>query len=445
MFVSGAPGLPNNPSFSPAVPPRFAPSAQACMNIPCICPYMGVSLLLASVWNYAVLQLKRSGEYDRISVMHRQVGSSSGAHSGPGFLPWHREYMKRIEIALRMIDPGISLPYWDSVMDSYLPDPRDSIMFSELFMGETDQAGQLVYGPFAGFRTLEGRPHIVRRLATEGKLLTEANINNLLSQTETQNVLAYTAPQNGCPFRPNFGALEYTHSSVHLWIGGDMKPPSTSANDPIFFLHHCFVDFIWEMWRQTRQNRYSRETAYPPDIGACANSQHFSYAQMRPWDKQNQDGLSNEYTDNLYRYAPRATCSVQNTNCGSPYLFCDTRGSPHCVSKIKPNGLCRGFEDFDACWQGTCVASWCRPGQPIRGRPNAFTSTNCYNDDPCCEAWARDGECAVNPIYMNRYCRRSCRLCNNPTDGRTGESMCRSNLICGCNFTRIPILLSLYR
>ncbi|KAK6743998.1 hypothetical protein RB195_010976 [Necator americanus] len=481
----GAPGVPGNPNFSPAVPQRFAPSAQGCMNIPCICPYMGGRVgnggcilpngqpyLMAlrkeyrmmtdnerNRWNNAIIQLKRSGEYDRLSVMHRQVGSSSGAHSGPGFLPWHREYMKRLEIAVRMVDPGVAMPYWDSVMDSYLPDPRDSVLFSPIFMGETDGAGQVVRGPFAGFRTLEGRPNIVRRLATEGKLFSEANINNLLSQNEVQNVLAYTAPQNGCPFRPYFGALEYTHSSVHLWIGGDMKPPSTSANDPIFFLHHCFVDFVWEMWRQSRQNRFTRETAYPPDIGTCANSQHFSYAQMRPWDKQNRDGLSNEYTDNLYRYAPRATCSRQNPNCGSPYLFCDTRGNPHCVSKIKPNGLCRGFEGFDACWQGSCVASWCRPGQQfqeqlpqttavqatqqnnenpqtqrqqqqqqqnrlVAQRPptpiNPAASNNCYNDDPCCDAWARQGECQINVAYMNRYCKRSCRLCVNPTDNRTG-------------------------
>lgn len=38
---------------------------------------------------------------------------------------------------------------------------------------------------------------LFRRLATEGKLFTEANINGLLTQTEIQNVLAYTAPQNG--------------------------------------------------------------------------------------------------------------------------------------------------------------------------------------------------------------------------------------------------------
>ncbi|CAJ0598669.1 unnamed protein product [Cylicocyclus nassatus] len=218
------------------------------------------------------------------------------------------------------------------------------------------------------------------------------------------------------------------------------------------------------MWRQSRQNRFAREKAYPPDIGTCANSQHFSYAQMRPWDKQNRDGLANEYTDNLYRYAPRPTCTRQNPNCGSPYLFCDTRGNPHCVAKIKPNGLCRGFEGFDACWQGACISSWCRPGrapqlaeqpqtttalqnlqqrntlqpiqpvqplqtvQPSTPRPqptpvvpiNTVANSNCYNDDPCCDLWAQQGECRMNVAYMNRYCRRSCRICSNPTDNRMG-------------------------
>ncbi|GMR42861.1 hypothetical protein PMAYCL1PPCAC_13056, partial [Pristionchus mayeri] len=471
---------------------------QGCKNLQCFCSMIGnrpgcgnrayrreyrmLSDGERQRFHNALNVLKNNGEYDRISIMHRQVGTSSGAHSGPGFLPWHREYMKRMEFALRAIDPSISLPYWDSVLESYLPDPRDSIMFSAPFMGDTDAGGNVVFGAFGRFRTLEGRPTINRQLGREGRMFTEANLNAVFSRTAVQDVLAYTAPQGGCPFPTNFQALEYTHSSVHLWIGGDMKPPTTSANDPIFFLHHCFVDFIWEQWRQMRQSRAQRETAYPPDVGTCANSQHFSYAAMRPWDLMNREGLANYYTDGIFSYAPRPSCSATNPNCGSPYLFCDPRGNAHCVAKIKLNGRCNGFEGLDACWGGVCQGGFCRAGNFGGARstfgttqaqtantfaattrpqttaatrfPNTqqttrftnaqttrqqttfttprptFTNTiattsrgadaNCFNDDPCCEPWARIGECRTNAAYMSRYCRRSCHYCSNPFDNQTG-------------------------
>ena len=31
------------------------------------------------------------------------------------------------------------------------------------------------------------------------------------------------------------------HNRVHVWVGGSMGP-GTSPNDPIFFLHHAYVD-----------------------------------------------------------------------------------------------------------------------------------------------------------------------------------------------------------
>uniref|UniRef100_A0A913HEI6 Guanylate cyclase domain-containing protein n=1 Tax=Strongyloides stercoralis TaxID=6248 RepID=A0A913HEI6_STRER len=458
------PTLPNN---------NIQPIPQACMNLQCLCPYFHGQLgpngqcmlpnggvLQKSLrreirtlsdnerqrYFAAVRVLKNNGEYDRLSAQHRSVATASGAHAGPAFLLWHREFMKRFEIALKLVDPSISVPYWDSVMDNYLPNPADSISFSHLFFGESPQNGMLYNGPFVGFRTLEGLPGITRNLGREGHLFTEQNIQNVLSQTSIVNTLAYTAPLRGCMYQSYFGAIEYIHGAVHNWLGGTVLKISTSVNDPIFFQHHCFVDYIFEAWRQTRQNRMERENAYPPDIPQCMNSQHFSTSVMRPFNILNRDGLSNGYTDNLYSYAPRPTCSFQNRNCGSQYLFCDPRGSPHCVSKIKLGGLCTGFEGMDACYGGICVNGRCVGGNNNRGfamrgtildnnhtdeaidikkssRKNSeifkitpmvnISSTNllCLNNDPCCDLWSELDECEANPEYMTKYCRRSCHEC----------------------------------
>uniref|UniRef100_A0A914PKX5 Tyrosinase copper-binding domain-containing protein n=1 Tax=Panagrolaimus davidi TaxID=227884 RepID=A0A914PKX5_9BILA len=110
---------------------------------------------------HSVLQkLKNLGIFDGFNKQHK--AAAAGSHLGPAFLPWHREFLKRFEIAIRMMDPGLAIPYWDSTMDFHLPEPKDSILWTPMFLGESDEDGIVVSGQFVGWKTLEGRDNIKR-------------------------------------------------------------------------------------------------------------------------------------------------------------------------------------------------------------------------------------------------------------------------------------------
>ncbi len=48
------------------------------------------------------------------------------------------------------------------------------------------------------------------------------------------------------------GDLEFNpHNTVHRQIGGAMADPNFAALDPIFWMHHCNIDRLWEAWMQT--------------------------------------------------------------------------------------------------------------------------------------------------------------------------------------------------
>jgi tyrosinase len=55
------------------------------------------------------------------------------------------------------------------------------------------------------------------------------------------------------------------HNRVHVWIGGDMSP-STSPNDPVFYLNHCNVDRIWERWMTDHGRLYLPDDTAPASL-----------------------------------------------------------------------------------------------------------------------------------------------------------------------------------
>lgn len=73
------------------------------------------------------------------------------------------------------------------------------------------------------------------------------------------------------------------HNRVHLWVGGNMVP-MTSPDDPVFFLHHCFVDKVWADWQavQKKENpdaapHYAPEQDGPPG--------HNLKDTLKPWNR----------------------------------------------------------------------------------------------------------------------------------------------------------------
>ncbi|KAF7637878.1 Tyrosinase_Cu-bd domain-containing protein [Meloidogyne graminicola] len=315
-------------------------------------------------------RFKKSGFYSRLGMIHRR----SGVHSGPSFFPWHREFLKRLEIVYRSFHPEntvpiLGLPYWDSTLDGGLPAPEDSIMFSDYLLGEADESGFVTTGLFSNWTTMDGRHSFQRMFGDQpdGEFFNEARIDFTLSQTNVDRVLAFSLPLHTCTnYELDDRFLEYSHDYVHYFISGDMQERFSSSNDPIFFMHHGFVDSIWEMWRQKRQTRHQRERDYPRNDGECMPEWHFSDAFMPMLQPlRNLDALSNNYTDNMYEYAKRPSCpNGQSEECGNiKYLWCDVKtniGYPVCVAKIKPGGNCKGFEwSSEICYKGQCLEGKC--------------------------------------------------------------------------------------
>lgn len=92
------------------------------------------------------------------------------------------------------------------------------------------------------------------------------------------------------------------HNRVHLWVGGSMEP-MTSPNDPVFFLHHCFIDKIWADW-QTLQKKENPSASphYAPESGGPPS--HNIDDQLKPWKHTIRDVLDIEKLGYSYEQPP---------------------------------------------------------------------------------------------------------------------------------------------
>jgi tyrosinase len=242
--------------------------------------------------------------YDVFVYYHRRVSNlkRDGAHRGPAFLPWHREFLYAFEAALENVSgkDDLAIPYWNWT------DPASTAaVFGEDFMGGNGVAGKhhaVMNGPFRKgrwrIRVAEGaasdnpfepdvdqvadHPYIQRAFGSSE----EHGVKDLPTAAEMERVLAVTEydskPWNKnsdprfsfrCALegwgRPDAVDDRGAHNQVHLWVGGEWKERggtqlgtisgAASPNDPVFWLIHSNIDRLWTGWEADHGFQYEPE------------------------------------------------------------------------------------------------------------------------------------------------------------------------------------------
>jgi tyrosinase len=193
----------------------------------------------------------------------------NGAHRGPVFCPWHRVMLMVLERNLQRVlaDPSFGLPYWDWAADGDLPPAGQlaSAVWGPACMG--GNGSPVASGPFR-FDAADPDSWRIRVQGTSsgGLAVTDRGLKRKLTHDapglpmsshvahalalNTYDAEPWSTQSAGFRNRLEGWAADpgsrppWTHNLVHVWIGGDMSP-STSPNDPVFYLNHCNVDRIW--------------------------------------------------------------------------------------------------------------------------------------------------------------------------------------------------------
>ena len=261
-------------------------------------------------WRYQAAIHEYSRDFDPLASDDDQLPSTNDRtrfwnqcqHGSWFFLPWHRMYLSCFERIVRktVVELGgpddWTLPYWN-YSDKDNPDARK------------------LPPAFRAMKLPDGSPNALRIEARSSAMnngglmgVNDVDIEPCLKETVYKQpavgVTSFGGPQTGFHHPPGgFGTLEAVpHGSVHGRVGGGqwMGRFNTAALDPIFWLHHCNIDRLWEVWRQRNpQNVNPAEADWLTNLSFELHDETGSEVSMVPSEviDSTAEPLSYEYED----------------------------------------------------------------------------------------------------------------------------------------------------
>lgn len=181
---------------------------------------------------------------DNFSLLHNNAAT---------FLPWHRYYAMAVEDVLRNEDCRVTLPWWRWSKKSHMWWIGSPFLSPTNWLGTDSNMACVNDGPFGSAvisqvptawwdPPVPQPPTCLRRNFFNP---TNTLINAMPSIPEISNVLA-THWTNWNLFTEKLEGI--IHNLPHVNIGGDMVT-RLSPREPTFFLHHGYIDKLWDDWQ----------------------------------------------------------------------------------------------------------------------------------------------------------------------------------------------------
>merc|ERR1712200_70402 len=175
-------------------------------------------------------------------------------------------------------------------------------------------------------------------------------------------------------------AIESPHNDLHISMGCDMRYSDTASYDPLFYLHHTYVDYLFAYWQELQRLR--GHDVVPRVRGlvnafAPFNNRRFNSKQVTLRNNRGRDTFS--YTENYcYEYQDlqfdgQTPLDFYNNNDRAERPGGTTVVRPEkevvriFIGVVTPKMVPSGFTTFDLCLGGTCVEA---------GRLASFGSRN---------------------------------------------------------------------
>ncbi|CAH8496529.1 unnamed protein product [Schistosoma turkestanicum] len=230
-------------------------------------------------------------------VRSNQINSN---HESVGFLTWHRYYMLFWERQLRKIAiklygwTDFTLPYWDwvdstkcdvcinSLLGGYgqwvgesrLIDPRSPFyMWPEYCSPPTSGSNcYSCHAAWPNFRVLTRYFEATMFPTTDHLLFTLSKKSYYLPQVEQDYGKCrgfHQAIEGSCSVPGANSTYSFMHNKVHNMVTGTFCCASTSANDPLFLVHHTQIDRIFQLWFMYNRPRPTEYPNHGVELGNC--------------------------------------------------------------------------------------------------------------------------------------------------------------------------------